>query len=181
MINFIANSKQARVQGGFTVIELLVYLAIFITVTIASVLLLFSLQDLYGQYQVKQDLLLTGSGIMERVLLEIREGERVIVAESAFATSTAGVLAIETFAQGSGTSTTYIEYESGVVSARDADGTVSLTRPGSVVDGLTFYHYEANGVDLVRLVVTMTASRNTYTESLTLQGAAIIRGSYVSI
>lgn len=180
MITSALNQRTTKISSGFTVIELLVYLAIFTAVSVASISLLLSLQELYGQYLVKQDLLLTGSGIMERVLLEVREGSGVNIGESAFATSTAGVLAIETFEQGSGTSTTYIEYDSGTVSVRDTAGVVSLMRPGSVVDGLTFYHYEANGIDLVRIAVTVTASRGSYTESMTLQGAAIIRGSYVS-
>lgn len=164
---------------GFTLIETIVYIAIFVTVSIASVSLLFSLQELTTQYRVKQALLVSGSAVLERTLLEVREAWSVVESESILASTTAAVLTLE-IAAVSGTTTAQIEWVGDVVQLVLPTGTQQLQRDDVRVDAVTFSAYEANGVEFVRVQLTVSATQRGYTESLTLQGGAIIRGSYVS-
>lgn len=167
-------------QRGFTLIETIVYLAIFVTVTAASITLLLSLQELTNQYRVKQALLTSGSAIMERTLLEAREARAVVVAESVLASSTAGVLALEVATE-TATDTVQIIHNGTAVRLLEPAGMQDLHASDVTVDAFTVFAYETGttGTQLVRVQLEVSATRRGYTESLTLQGGAIIRGSYV--
>lgn len=164
-------------KKGFTLVEMLVYISIFILVSGAAIGLLFSLNDLFVQYKLKQNLLSTGTTVMERLLIEVREADSVIVADSTLSSTTAGVLVLD-----KGTNTVKIIkngnqldiYEDNIFSSHLNDSDVEVT-------GATFYHYIKDGKELVRFRLDLRSVSGSQSEDWTITSGAIIRGSYANI
>jgi len=164
-------------QRGATLVELLVYLFLFALLTTGTLSLLFSLSNLFDHYRAKQSVFVAGTAILERVLTEVREADGIIMADSTIGSSTAARLSlahgVDTLVFEWATSTAQIVvWENGRSSALVPGTTVA-------VNDLRFYQYDLAGIDLVRVFVTVSATVNEYTETLTLTGGAIVRESYV--
>lgn len=176
------STRPQLVSRGFTIIELLVYLAIFVTVTAGSISLLFALEDVYQQYVVKQTLMESGTAIMERVLYEVREANQVLVGDSvlATATTTAGVLTLSVDSDVSTSSVNSIRHEAGQLLIESGGAVAQLHDDTVTIAAARWYVYEQDGVQFVRLSLDLTAEQAGYAESLTLESGAIIRQTYVS-
>ena len=136
--------------------------------------MLFSLNDLFVQYKLKQALLTSGTTAMERLLLEIRESDSVMIANSVFASSTAGVLVLD-----KGTDTIKIDVEAGNLGLYQNNLLEGVLHPEEVdVIGSTYYYYEQGGVTLIRVRLDLSATAGSETETWSLTGGAIIRSSY---
>lgn len=161
-------------QSGFTLVELLVYISIFMLVSVGSIAFYFSVQDVFTQYQVRQALFVSSTNAMERLLMEIREADTVSMSESVLATST-GALALGS--TDTGTTTIAISDSDLIVTA--ADGTQSVMGTDAVtVSDFVVQHYESDVSELVRVTIGLTAERGGYSEQFELTGAAVVRGSY---
>lgn len=159
---------------GFTLIEILVYISIFMLVSGGALSLLFSLDDLFVQYKLKQNLLSSGTAMMERLLVEIRESDSFVSADSLTASSTAGKISLD-----KGVETIKIlKNGNNLELYRDGNLESVINNSNVEVLGATFYHYEQNGVELVRVKLDLRSSLESQTEDWSLSGGAIIRGSY---
>ena len=170
MINFQIN----KYRFGFTLIEWSVYLAVFFLISGGALGLIFSLDDLLIQYSARHSLLNSGSMIMERILLEIREADKVMVAESILASSTAAVLSLENNSQ-----IIRIEKNGNRFELYKDNKLVGNLHESEVeVGSATFYRYEANGKELIRVKLYLSSSLAGQSETWSLSGAAIVRNSY---
>lgn len=163
-------------KSGFTLVEVLIYIFIFILVSGATLGLLFSMNELFVQYKLKQDLISSGTTAMERILLEIREADTIILAESTLASSTVGVIALE-----NNSDTIKIQKNGNqleIYKNNVFDGLLNKTTVSVI--GTTFYHYQLNGVDLVRVKLDLQASGGNQVEVWSVTSGAIIRGSYAN-
>lgn len=165
-----------RNKSGFTLVEVLIYIFIFILVSGATLGLLFSMNELFVQYKLKQDLISSGTTAMERILLEIREADTITLAGSTLASSTAGIVTLENNSdtikiQKNGTQLEI--YKNDVF-----DGLLNKSTVG--VTGVTFYHYKKDGVDLVRVKLDLQANGGNQVEVWSVTSGAIIRGSYAN-
>lgn len=159
---------------GFTLVEILVYIAIFILITTSAIGLLFSLSDLFTQYKLKQSLLESGTNIMERLFVEIREADSIVLTESEIASSTAGALALD-----KGTETIkFIKVGNNLESSKDNVFLGNLNNSNVSILGATFYYYEHNGVELIRVKLDLRSTLGLQTEEWSVNGGAIIRSSY---
>ena len=168
------NSHIKNHKLGFTLVEWVVYLAIFFMVSGSSLGLIFSLDDLLLQYSARQSLLNSGSMIMERILLEIREADNVVLAQSVLASSTAAILSLEKNSQ--------------IIKIKKNGNSFELYKNSNLVGKLheskvevvsgTFYRYEADGKELIRVKLNLSATVGGQTETWLLSGAAIVRNSY---
>ena len=170
-MNLLLNKKN---NSGFTLVEGLVYIFIFILLSGGALTLLFSLSDLFVQYKLKQDVLSSGTVAMERMLLEIREADTVTLASSIIASSTAGVLVLE-----NATNTIRIQKNVNQLEIYREDVFEGILHTSTVeVPELTFYHYIENEVELVRINMKLRSSSGSLTEEWEVNGGAIMRGSY---
>lgn len=164
-------------QSGATVVEILVYLFMFILLSGASLTLLFSLDGLFTQYRAKQLLLTSGTALMERVLTEVRGADTLLLPGSVVGSSTAAVLTLEHEGVSRqiawNTTTNQVEWREGGVYGG------LLHSEAVTINNMRFDHYEVNERELVRVVVELGVTIDGYTEALNLEGGAIIRGSYV--
>lgn len=161
-------------NSGFSLIEILVYISIFILVSTSAIGLLFSLSDLFTQYKLKQSLLDSGANMMERVLVEIREADNVVLAQSEIATSTIGTLTLD-----KGLETikfTKVGNNLEFIKNNLFEGNLNSTNVEIL--GATFYYYEQNGIEFIRLKLDLRSTMGSQIEEWSLSGGAIIRGSY---
>lgn len=160
-------------EQGFTLVEMLVYLAIFVTVATASVTLMISLSTFVDQYRIETRLYRSGTSIMEQVLLAARQADQVVLTGTELATSTAGRVQFEN----SATTTDFILENNTVTLTINGEAQGSLTSSGVVVDGFTVYRYDTTNGELVRVRLDMTSTNNGVTRSLSVQGGAVIRSA----
>jgi len=157
-----------------SLIEVLVYIAIFMMVSTASVTLILSLDDFIDQYRLETMLYRSGSNVLEPILLAIRQADDVDLLNTVLLTPATGRLTVENVA--STTSFTLNAGELGMV----VDGTDygSLTADDVVVDSFTVYHYPLANSEFVRVKLVLTATLNpSVTKTVTLYGGSVIRGS----
>lgn len=168
-------SKNSKIYNlGFTLVEWIVYIAVFFLISGGALTLIFSLDDLLIQYSTRQALLNSGSMIMERILLEIREADRVVVSESVLASSTAAVLTLENNLQ-----TLRIEKRGNNLELYEDNNLVGNLHEDRVnLESGTFYRYESDGKELVRVKLVLSSSLVSLTETWSISGAAIVRDSY---
>jgi len=172
-MNLLLNKNN---NAGFTLVEGLVYIFMFVILSTGALTLLFSLSDLFVQYELKQDVLSSGTTAMERMLLEIRESDEVTLSGSIIASSTAGVLILE-----NGTSTVRIEKNGNKLEIYKEGVFESVLHTSTVeVPELTFYHYVKDEVELVRIHIKLQSSSGSLTEELDITSGAVIRGSYAA-
>jgi len=164
-------------RSGATVIELLFYMVLLAVLVTASVSLLFSLAELFNQYRVKQVLFTSSVGLLDRVLLEVREGESFDVDQSIVGSSTAASIVFDNGAQ---ERRIVWSQANGTVTLQSAGETHKLHHPAVNVTAMTVYHYNVSGQDFVRVALTLSATSRGYTESLFLSGGAVVRSTYAN-
>jgi prepilin-type N-terminal cleavage/methylation domain-containing protein len=160
-------------EKGFTLIEMLVYIAIFMIVSTASVTLLLSLDDFIDQYQVETALYRSGSSIMEQVVVELRQADQFDVANSLTENSSTGVLAI---VNGAAT-TRFTKLGDDIVLTKDDVNFGNLNSERVIVTGFTVYRYTSAAGTLVRVHLQLATSVDDTTKTVDLYGGAIIRGA----
>lgn len=166
--------RQHTHNRAFTLIEALVYVAILTIVSIGSVSILFDLNNLFYQYQVKRELFESGTATMERIITEVRQAELVDLGNTSIATSTAGKLTLD---NGATTTAFRLENNSIIVSVNGTDEGI-LSTGNLSVDGFTVYRYALTQGELVRIKLELSATIDQSSDSLELYGAAVVRGSY---
>lgn len=165
--------KRSTTEAGFTLVEMLVYLAIFVTVAAASVTLLISLRSLVDQYQLETKLYRSATSVMEQTLLAVRQADELVLTGTELATSTAGRLTV----QNTATTTEFVLDNQTIEQVVNGVSSGSLTATDVSIDGFTVYRYETTSGDLVRVRIDMTGVHNGVSKSITVQGGAVIRGA----
>jgi len=174
MISWLRQYKKSRTRG-FTLVEMLVYIAIFVTVTTASVTFLLSLNAFIDQYRLETMLYRSGTSVMEQVLLAIRQADRVELAGTVEDSPSAGKLTVEN------DTTTTVFTLAGNELQLTVDGMDygNLLMEGVVANKFTVYYYPlSQGGEYVRVRLDLTGSIDVpASKSLTLYGGAVVRGA----
>ena len=157
---------------GFTLIEMLVYLGIFLLVSTASVTLLLSLDEFIDQYQVETALYRSGTNIMEQVIVELRQADQFDAVNSVIGNPSTGVLAI---ANGAAT-TRFTKSGNNIVLTKSGVNYGNVNTGSVTVTGFTVYRYTTTNGTLVRVHLQLSAVVDETTKTLDLYGAAMIRG-----
>lgn len=152
---------------------MLVYIAILTLVSGGALTLLFSMGDQINQGRAERLIANSAQTAMERMLSEIRTADLVDIYYSTLETSPGEL----TLTQGSSTaafsvsSSTLYYSQDGVVISK-------LTPEQTTVDSLIFYHYVNTNTELVRIVMTLSASIGDTDITRTFDTATVLRGSY---
>ncbi len=167
--------QQRTGKRGFSLVEVLVYLAIFLVVATASVGFMFSLHDMVGQYRLETVLYRSGSGVMEQLLLAIRQADRVDVANTIEDDPLLGKLTVENAA----TTTTFALTAGALDLSINGVLYSDLTSDQVTVDGFTVYYYPlSDGREFVRVKLDLTGTVDAgISKSITLYGGAVVRGA----
>lgn len=161
-------------QAGFTMVEMLVYLAIFLVTATASVTFMFSLDNFIDQYRLETMLYRSGTSIMEHVQLAIRQADQVDTFNTVEDNPSAGKLTV------ANVSTTTSFTLNGGALEMSINGTEygDLTSNDVTVDSFTVYHYPQAVGEFVRVRLHLTGTLDgSVSKSVILYGGAVVRGS----
>ncbi len=158
---------------GFSLIEIIVYLALLVLLTAVGISSILSFTDTFTRYRAEKQLTLQVRSALERMVADVRNATAVDVVTSSLGTSpgTLELLAV-------GTSQTYTLTDGAITVAIDGGTASGLTGEGITIDSLTFYHYPSVTTELVRVAVTASATAGDTTVTETYYTSAVLRGSY---
>lgn len=167
MISRIKNKK------GFTLIEVLVYIAVLILATMVMVSLFLSLSTTLSRNQVERELSQTAQVALEKIVRDIRSATTAD-------TATVNQLTLQTL--GGATTTIFTLSGSSVTMNLNGVDYGPLTSDSVSVDDLVFTKYEAPGAELetilVRAALTLSVSTRVASTTQTYYTSAVLRGSY---
>lgn len=172
MRGLFQTQRQHR-HSGFTLIEMLVYLAIFMVVSTAAVTLLLSLDDFVDQYRLETRLYRSGTNVMEQILFAARQADAVDLVNTIEDTPSNGKLTVESAA----TSTAFTYTANDIELAINGVEYGAMTSDAVSVDAFTVYYYDSGESELVRVRLELSTSIDGVSKSLMLHGGAVIRGS----
>ncbi len=165
-------NSSLRFKRGFTLVEVLVYLAIFVTVTTAATYLLISLNDVVDRYRVNTLLYRSGSAALEHMVVEMRQANQFNAGGSVTNTAATGALSVVN----TSTTTTFTKSGDGLLLSINSVSYGNIVDDNLEVDGFTVYQYNTAAGTLVRLKLELTATVGSSTKSMTLYGGSVIRG-----
>ena len=167
---------------GHTLIELALYVAIFVMFSALIVGAVFVLSGVWGAARANRVLGRAGTDAIERVTREVRFARAIRTADSIFAVSP-GALALETFTDPASQATTTIRFSvSGtqlVVAEAEGPG-VALTPSTVRVDSFTVWEVTPTArASTTRVELTLTAGAGTkFQKTATFSATGVLRGSY---
>lgn len=166
-------------SSGFTIIEILLYCALFITISAMLIGSLLGMMRGYNGTRINNDLLDSGQVAMERMTREIRGAVSVNTGSSTFATSP-GVLVLNSLDSGGSAKTVRFGLSSGVLQITDStDGTArDLTGSKITVTSLVFRNVVTTNDTAVRVEMTLQSNRSGTGKSITLYNTIVLRGGY---
>lgn len=169
----ILKKTSQRLQKGFTLVEVLIYLAIFTVVSTASVGFLISLDEFVDQYKIETVLYRSGTNAMEQIVLSIRQADSVDLLNTVEDLPLTGKLTVDTVA-----TTTTISLDSGELELEiNGEELGDMTNSLVTVDGFTVYYYPLTEGEFVRVKLELSATVNSVSKSITLYGGAVVRGA----
>lgn len=159
--------------AGFSLIEVFIYIGVFMVVSIGSILLLFSLQDMVYEHRANQVMTRNITGVFERMMLDLRSADEVNVGASTLAADP-GVLVVV-----AGPTTTTYALASGALTVSVNGGTAyPLTDDAVTVTNLRFDHYDSGVSEAVRTALTLEASWGTITTTRSFTNSSVLLSSY---
>lgn len=165
-----ARSQQhKKQQRGFTLIEMIFYIALLVLVVTASIAVLLSLSETFAQYRAEQQVTRSAATALERILFDIRDADTVTAATS----TDPGYLTVTV----NGESRAYTLNSGRVHLAIDGSDLGPLTDSDVTVDTLRFYDY-ASTTNFVRVELTLSAGSGDTVYTKTFNAGALLQGSY---
>lgn len=153
--------------AGFTLVEVLIYLFIFIIISGGTLSLLFSLSDLFTQYKIRQALLASGTAAMERMIVEVREADSIVSVSS------------ESLKLMNDSDTVSFQKNGTQLDLYKNDILQSTLNTSAVeVLNLSFHTYTLNDIELVRVQLGLRSTVGAESEDWTINSGAILRGAY---
>jgi type II secretory pathway pseudopilin PulG len=174
MRSFISlTHKRTPVSKGFSLVEMLVYVAVLIIVMGGSLTLLFSLSDRIQEQRANQLVVHAAQTTLEHMLLHIRNGDAVDILNSTL-TANPGELTIINGA----TTTSYALVSNQVELVQNSTPLGSLTNENVTVQQLRFFRYDNGDTEMVRIVLTLSAQVGETIVTKTFNAGGTLRGSY---
>lgn len=162
-------------QTGFTLTEVLIYIAILVASMVAILSLLFSLRELLDVYRSDQLLNQSAQSAMERILYEIREADSIdAIDPDLLLVDSPGHLVLT-----KGATTTKFSLATSTIILTVNDVVVGpLTKSKVEVNELRFFSYDNGVTEAVRVQFSMVATAGNSSSTGTFNSAAVIRGTY---
>jgi type II secretory pathway pseudopilin PulG len=160
-------------SAGFSLVEILVYIAVTVSITLAGVLTYLSLSSGLARNATERAVNHAAQVALERITRDIRGAITVNAAQSTLGSSPS-VLTLSNSA-----TTTQYSIVSGALSLSVDGKTVGpLTGSGISVDNFTVNRYVGTSTELVRVKLTLSAVTKAASTTRTYYTSAVLRGSY---
>ncbi len=163
---------------GFSLPEMIIYLAVLTILTTAIVGALLGLSSTYRQLRAVKHIERSGILSMERMTREIKNATTIDVGQSVLG-SGPGTLTLNATTLGGNARVVKFYVENGTlkVSQNGAlEGPLSSKKASTT--NLVFYRISTPNSEAVRIVLTLSATSSNYARTERFYGTAILRGSY---
>lgn len=180
MKNLSLKNNYGKSQGGFTYIELLIYMVICTIMLNTLVPFAWNVIETGAKSATQQELSSNARFASEIIKYEIRNASGFNVGTSVFGTNP-GTLSLIDFTAGN--NPTIFNVASGKLMMKQGAGAaVQITSNDVTVTNLTFTNYTSGAISeniqfLLTLTSNTTSTRQEYQGTITLQGAAEIRSN----
>lgn len=160
-------------KKGFTLVEMLVYLAVLIILAGGALTLVFLLGEQFAQLRTDQLVTKSAQATLENMLYTVRTSDTVSLAYTTLQTNPGALYLIQ------GTTTHQYALVGGrVVYTKNAIAQGPLTSDRVRVDELRFFAYDNANTQMVRIELSLTAVLANATTTKTFSSSATLRGSY---
>lgn len=157
--------------GGFTLLEVLVYIAVLLLAMGATITTFFTLRDSFERARTERELTDAAVQVLERVTREVRKADNLGVG-----TSLPGTIILT-----QGTSTAEFRSNGGRVEQRLNGGSYSPISPDTVtLSNLSFYHYTNDALEseAIRTILTLSVTSPYLTMTKTFYATTVMRKTY---
>jgi prepilin-type N-terminal cleavage/methylation domain-containing protein len=174
-------NKKVSLKNGFTLVEMLVYLAIMVVITLALVQSIIVVVKSNKQSFVVNNIKNSAISILEKMTREIRDASSIDVVNSVFGTST-GILQLNTTDSSGNAKTTQFYLQSNNLMVTSSSSLGVLTGPlnsnGAKVLSVNFTPISTAHSSAVKIVMTIEGTNQGLTKDVNFYSTAILRGSY---
>lgn len=161
-----------KTERGFTLVEMLVYMSVFMLIASALVITFLSFDTTLIRNKTERVLAQEARVGLEHMLLSIRHADSVDTGLSTL-DSSPGELVLD------GDEETRF-YVSGGILMMDIDGTTlgPITSDAVTVENITFNYQSNTATDIVRIELTLSSETKAASSTRTFNAGAILRGTY---
>lgn len=164
--------------GGFTLVEMLVYVAILAVIFVLAINITLAMMRAFTDIRVSRDINNAATVALERITRETRAAYDIDGAQSTFGTHPGRLTLLTKDAAGSNTS---VEFFVSGSTLRIKEGGVdrgALTPQRVVVDNLVFYSLTGVRSKAVKIEMQITGTRGNVSKTRSFYVTAVLRGSY---
>lgn len=165
--------KQQDATRGFSLIEVMVYLAVTVLVSLAGINTYLSLDTVLLRNATERALTHSASVSLERMVRDIRGAESVNLGLSTLDASP-GVLTLDQ----AGTTTSFSIVDGKLNVSVNGTSHGPLTSNSVTVESLVFNKYSNAQTDLVRVSLTLSIHSKAASSTKTFYTSAVLRGTY---
>ena len=170
-------SKKYSTQSGYSLMEAVVYVALFVGLSVCLIDVTLILSKSYTEVRVNRDLLDSSQALVERMSREIRTAKS-IDATSALDTDPGSLLLHTTDASGTARTMAFA-LTSGVLYVKDNGGApVALSGQDVSVSSLVFHSIALSEGAGVRFEITLQSLRSASHKTINLSDTVVMRGGY---
>jgi type II secretory pathway pseudopilin PulG len=180
MVSFLHTKKRGRkMAGGYSLVEMVVYMALFITLSTVLVGALAGLSRAYTEVRVNDDLLDAVHVATERMVREFRNAESIDGGSSVL-DMTPGTLVLNALDGSGSPKTVTFALSGGVLQIADSTDTEprDLTGGRIAVTSLVFRTITTTAGSAVRVEMTVRSLRSPSGRTVSVSETAALRGSY---
>ena len=180
-MNILFFKKINNQKHGFTLVETIFYLTFLVIFIGIVITLIVSLAKTYQTIQATKNLESSAVFSLERMTRDIRNAISVDVGNSVLASTTKGVLTLNTTDAGGESQTIkfYVASNTGAISV-DEDGSYvgPLTLSGVVVNQLEFQLATSTNSQAVKINLSLTSVEGSASTTKNFYSTIVLRGSY---
>lgn len=171
---FLTTKK--RGDGGFTLIETILYMILLFIVTGVIVQVIISIGGVYKRIKATREIESSGAVVMERVLREVRNASSVVASGSTFG-SNPGAVTVSGIDEDLNNYNIAFTIDSGdILVSRDGSSPVALNSSSVDITYLLFTRVTSTNSEGVRIELEIADSLGSKSERF--YGFAVLRGSY---
>jgi Tfp pilus assembly protein PilW len=158
---------------GFSLVEVLVYMAVFVVVAGAMVTTFLSFDTVFLRNRTERVLTHEARASLEYISRAIKQADSINAGLSAFDTSPGALALID------GATTTRLYVSGGVLMLSVNGSDVGpLTSDAVTIEDITFNHQSGTVSDFVRVGLTLSTSNKAASTTKTFYTSGVLRGSY---
>ncbi|OGZ09330.1 MAG: hypothetical protein A3C14_05340 [Candidatus Lloydbacteria bacterium RIFCSPHIGHO2_02_FULL_50_18] len=175
---FLRNNSDRTQSRGFTLVEMVLYIGLFVLLSTMSMTALFQTVRAFNELRVSRDIDDSAVKIMERLTRDIKSSTSVDLANSTFGSSP-GRLTLLTV-NASGTPLTVEYYVSGSILSIRENGVDrgALMSARTNIDALVFYYISSGPTFGIKTELHISSTRGKAGEVDDFYDTSVLRGSY---